>query len=298
MNPSFSLQKCRLCPRGCGVDRTAGETGICGAGAEVRVAKRMLHMWEEPCISGEKGSGTIFFSGCNLKCVYCQNFKISHSCFGKDISEKRLEEIFDELISLGAHNINLVNPSHYALKLAEILKKKKPSVPVVYNTSGYDSVETLKSLDGLVDIYLTDLKYCDSTVSLKYSKAEDYFEKASQAIKEMKRQQPDDIFDDDGIMLKGVIIRNLILPGNISQSIKAIDYINQTFGNETIISLMSQYTPCGKSDEYPTINRRISKREYITVLNHLENSGFDNAYIQELSSAKEEYIPPFDLTGI
>lgn len=291
------IENCTSCPRNCGIDRTK-QKGFCGVGSTFRVARAALHHWEEPCISGKNGSGTVFFSGCNLKCVYCQNFELSHSCFGKDISDTRLIEIFDELISLGAHNINLVNPTHYAVRLAELFKSKKPSVPIVYNTSGYEKVETLKMLDGIVDIYLTDLKYCDNKVSLKYSKAEDYFACASEALFEMKNQQPKDIFDADGIMRKGVIVRNLILPGNISQSIKVLDFIADNFSNETIVSLMSQYTPCGKAAEYPTINRRISKREYQTVLNHMGNLGFENAFVQELSSAKEEYIPPFDLTGV
>lgn len=289
--------RCTACPRNCRVDRSK-VTGFCGVNDSFRVARAALHLWEEPCISGTKGSGTVFFSGCNLKCVYCQNFELSHEAFGKDISDERLRNIFDELIAQGAHNINLVNPTHYSAKLAELFKQEKPSVPVVYNTSGYESIETLKLLDGIVDIYLTDLKYCDSRVSEKYSKARDYFDFANKAICEMKRQQPKDIFDDDGIMQKGVIIRNLILPGNISQSMKALDFILNNFGNSTIISLMSQYTPCGRSEEFPTINRRISKREYYTVLDHLESLGFENAFVQELSSAKEEYIPSFDLTGV
>ena len=288
---------CTACPRNCKINRSES-VGFCGVTDTFRVARAALHHWEEPCISGTRGSGTVFFSGCNLKCVYCQNFEISHNAFGKDISDERLCEIFDELIAQGAHNINLVNPTHYALRLAQLLKNKKPSVPIVYNTSGYEKAETLKELEDIVDIYLTDLKYCDNKVSKKYSKAEDYFEFASDAIREMKRQQPEDIFDSDGIMKKGVIIRSLILPGNISQSMKALDFVADNFGNETIVSLMSQYTPCGQCNEFPTINRRISKREYITVLNHLDSLGFENAYVQELSSAKEEYIPPFDLTGV
>ncbi len=288
---------CNSCPRKCEIDR-ATQKGFCGVNDKFKVARASLHFWEEPCISGTNGSGTVFFSGCNLKCVYCQNFEISHNCFGKEISDERLVEIFNELISQGAHNINLVNPTHYALKLAKILKENNPCVPVVYNTSGYENVETLKELDGIVDIYLTDIKYRDERVALKYSKAGNYFSAASQAVAEMKRQQPEDIFDADGIMHKGVIIRNLILPGNISQSMKVLDFVADEFGNKTIISLMSQYTPCGESKDYPTINRRISRREYDTVLNHIESLGFENAYVQELSSAKEEYIPPFDLTGI
>ena len=291
------MSSCTSCPRQCKADREK-RRGFCGADNSFRIARAALHHWEEPCISGTKGSGTVFFSGCSLRCVYCQNFEISHSFHGKDISDERLIEIFYELIDSGAHNINLVNPTHYADKLIEILKSHKLPVPVVYNTSGYEKSETLKELDGIVDIYLTDLKYCDSKVSKKYSKAEDYFDFASQAIREMKRQQSEDIFDADGIMQRGVIIRSLILPGNISQAMKALDFVADNFTNEAIVSLMSQYTPCGECEEYPTINRRISKREYATVLNHLDSLGFENAYVQELSSAKEEYIPPFDLTGV
>lgn len=289
--------KCFDCPRECGIDRSES-IGFCGVGNSFRIARAELHHWEEPCISGTRGSGTVFFSGCNLKCVYCQNFELSHNGLGKDVSDERLAEIFEELIQKGAHNINLVNPTHYAMKLGNLLKNKKPSVPVVYNTSGYEKVHTLKCIEGMADIYLTDLKYFDSTVSSKYSKADDYFIRASEAVYEMKRQQPENIFDDNGIMQKGVIIRNLIIPGNISQSLKVLDFIADTFGNETIVSLMSQYTPCGKSKDYPIINRRITKREYMTVLNHMDQLGFENAYVQELSSAKEEYIPPFDLTGV
>ena len=290
-------EKCFACPRQCGADRDNG-AGFCQTGSTFRLARAALHHWEEPCISGTNGSGTIFFSGCNLKCVYCQNYEVSHNCFGKDITDERLVEIMRELVRQGAHNINLVNPSHYAKRLAEILKSNHFDVPIVYNTSGYDSVETLKKLDGAVDIYLTDLKYYDPAVSQRYSLAADYFEKAFAAVTEMKRQQPNDVFDCGGIMQKGVIIRNLILPGNISQSIKVLDAIADNFGKDTIVSLMSQYTPFGEAKNYPTINRRISKREYKTVRDHLYSLGFENIFIQELSSAKEEYIPPFDLTGV
>lgn len=289
--------KCFSCPRKCGADRTA-QAGFCKTDNTFKLARAALHYWEEPCISGKNGSGTVFFSGCNLKCVYCQNYEISHNCFGKKISDDRLLEIFDELIEKGADNINLVNPSHYALRLAELLKMHKPNVPIVYNTGGYDSVETLKALDGIVDIYLTDLKYFDSTVSEKYSKAVDYFEVASKAVIEMRRQQTEDVFNSDGIMQKGVIVRNLILPGNISQSMKVLDWIAKKLSNNTIVSLMSQYTPCGEAENFSTINRRISKREYNTVVDHLISLGFENAFVQELSSAKEEYIPPFDLSGV
>lgn len=290
-------EKCFACPRKCGADRDK-EAGFCKAGNTFRAARAALHFWEEPCISGTNGSGTIFFSGCNLKCVYCQNYEVSHNCFGKDITDSRLLEIFDELKKQGAHNINLVNPTHYAKKLAALIKKNPVGIPVVYNTSGYESVETLKELEGAADIYLTDLKYYDPEISQKYSCAKDYFDVALSAVKEMKRQQPKDIFDGDGIMQKGVIIRNLILPGNVSQSIKVLDAAADNFSTDTIISVMSQYTPFGEAKKYPPLDRRITKREYQIVLNHLDSLGFENVYVQQLSSAKEEYIPPFDLTGI
>ncbi len=287
---------CSQCPRKCSVDRSVS-VGICGVGQNYKVARAALHYWEEPCISGKNGSGTVFFSGCPLKCVYCQNNSISEGCFGKEISENRLIEIFKELEEQGANNINLVSPTHYAEQLAETLSKYKPSIPVVYNTGGYDSVEALKKLEGLVDIFLTDIKYVSPSVSKKYSKAENYFEAASKAVLEIRRQQPEDIFENE-LMKKGLIIRHLVLPGNISQGIKMLDWVNDNLSNDTIISLMGQYMPCGKASEYPTINRKISRREYETVLSHAEMLGFENVYIQELDSSSEEFVPDFDLQGV
>ena len=236
---------CNQCPRKCSVDRSVA-VGICGVGQNYKVARAALHYWEEPCISGKKGSGTVFFSGCPLKCVYCQNSSISDGCFGKEISEKRLIEIFKELEAQGANNINLVSPTHYAEQLSVTLSKYKPSIPVVYNTGGYDSVDTLKKLEGLVDVFLTDIKYVSPTVSKKYSRAENYFEVASKAVLEMRRQQPEDIFEE-GILKKGLIIRHLVLPGNISQGIKALEWINGNLSSNTIISLMGQYMPCARA---------------------------------------------------
>ena len=287
---------CSQCPRKCSVDRSTS-VGICGVGQNYKVARAALHYWEEPCISGEKGSGTVFFSGCPLKCVYCQNNSVSQDCFGKEISENRLIEIFKELEAQGANNINLVSPTHYAEQLAETLSKYKPSIPVVYNTGGYDSVEALKRLEGFVDIFLTDIKYISPSVSKKYSRAENYFEAASKAVLEMRRQQPEDIIEN-GLMKKGMIIRHLVLPGNISQGIKMLDWVNDNLSNDTIISLMGQYMPCGKASEYPTINRKISRREYETVLSHAEMLGFENVYIQELDSSSDEFIPDFNLQGV
>lgn len=287
---------CNQCPRKCNIDRDL-KTGICGVNSEYKIARAALHYWEEPCISGKKGSGTVFFSGCSLKCVFCQNSVISDGCFGKEISEERLIEIFKELEDSGADNINLVSPTQYALQLADTLSKYKPGIPVVYNTGGYDSVESLKALDGLIDIYLTDMKYVSPSVSKKYSRAENFFEVCSKAVLEMRRQQPEDIFEN-GLMKKGMIIRHLVLPGNISQGMKMLDWVDENLSNQTIISLMGQYMPCAKAADYPTINRKISKREYDTVILHAEKLGFENVYIQELDSSSQEYIPDFDLTGV
>lgn len=287
---------CNQCPRKCNIDRDS-KTGICGVNSEYKIARAALHYWEEPCISGEKGSGTVFFSGCSLKCVFCQNSVISDGCFGKEISEERLIEIFKELEDSGAYNINLVSPTQYALQLADTLSKYKPGIPVVYNTGGYDSVESLKALNGLIDIYLTDMKYVSPSVSKKYSRAENYFEVCSKAVLEMRRQQPEDIFEN-GLMKKGMIIRHLVLPGNISQGMKMLDWVDENLSNQTIISLMGQYMPCAKAADYPTINRKISKREYDTVILHAEKLGFENVYIQELDSSSQEYVPDFDLTGV
>lgn len=287
---------CKQCPRKCHIDRTT-HIGRCGVKEAYKVSLARLHLWEEPCISGENGSGTVFFSGCSLKCVYCQNYEISRKCFGKEISEERLIEIFKELENKGAHNINLVNPTHYAVQLAKTLSKYKPSIPVVYNTGGYDSVESLKMLEGLVDVYLTDMKYVSSKVSKKYSGAADYFETSSKAILEMRRQQPEDVFEN-GLMKKGLIIRHLVLPGNVSQAFGVLDWVKNSLSTDTVLSLMGQYSPCGEAENYPVINRRLSEREYNMVLDRTEMLGFERVYIQELSSASEEYIPSFDLGGV
>ena len=288
---------CNSCPRKCNIDRDS-VTGICGVPAAYKVARAALHFWEEPCISGEKGSGTVFFSGCSLKCVFCQNFEISRNAFGKEISEEKLIEIFKDLENQGAHNINLVNPTHYSAQLSETLRKYKPSIPVVWNTGGYDSVESLRKLDGLVDIYLADIKYVSESVSKKYSGAENYFSVASQAVLEMQSQVGENVFDENRIMKKGLIIRHLVLPGNVSQAFRVMDWVKENLPEDTILSLMSQYTPCGKACEYPTINRRLSEREYDLVLDYAEKLDFENVFIQEIESSSKDFIPDFDLTGI
>lgn len=287
---------CNSCPRKCNIDRTQS-VGVCGVPTEYKIARAALHFWEEPCISGDRGSGTVFFSGCSLKCVYCQNYEISKNAFGKTVSEDRLIEIFKELEAQDAHNINLVNPTHYSLQLFDTLKKYKPLIPVVWNTGGYDCADILQKGNSLVDIYLTDIKYVSESVSKKYSGAEDYFSVASKAVLEMQRQVKENIFDDNGIMQKGLIIRHLVLPGNVSQAIKVMDWVKANLPEDTIISLMSQYTPCGKANEYPTINRNLSEREYDMVLHHAEKLCLENVFIQELDSSSTEFIPDFNLHG-
>lgn len=285
---------CSICPRHCNVDRSVN-LGFCQSPDNFRVARAALHFWEEPCISGKEGSGTVFFSGCNLKCVFCQNNEISAENKGVEISDDKLISIFENLISQGANNINLVNPTHYAKRLAKVLSRWKSPVPIVYNSSGYEEVETLKALDGLIDIYLPDLKYIRAEKAMRYSKAADYFEKASAALLEMRRQV-EDKFDGD-IMKSGMIIRHLILPQNTNSSIAVLDFIKSNFPN-TFVSLMAQYTPCGDLSEFPEINRKITKREYEKVVNYAFDNSFYKLFIQELSSADKSFIPKFDFTGV
>ena len=289
--------ECRLCPRECGADRSVGK-GRCGVGDEILLSRAAKHMWEEPPISGTEGSGTVFFAGCNLGCVYCQNYEISHGAKGKIITEERLSEIFRELTASGVHNINLVNPTHYAHKIIRVLKKEKPPVPVVYNSSGYEKVSTLRALEGLVDIYLPDLKYISEDRAEKYSDAADYFEAASRAIIEMKRQCPQNIYNDKGIMLKGLIVRHLVLPQNTNQSVKILMWIKENLGTDTVISLMSQYTPCGQAEKYKELTRRITVREYEKVVLAAEDMGFKNIFTQDYASASEAFIPDFDCSGV
>lgn len=287
---------CNQCPRRCNVDRE-NALGYCKAPNAYKLARASLHFWEEPCISGKSGSGAVFFSGCNLGCVFCQNYEISHKCKGVEVSEERLIRIFEHLVDEGANNINLVNPTHYAVQLAHTLKKYKPPVPVVYNTSGYDSVDTLKLLDGLVDIYLPDFKYIRNDKALRYSRAEDYPQFAMAALMEMKRQVGNDVFDENGIMKRGMIIRHLVLPGNTNSAIQALDYLAENFG-DTYISVMAQYVPCTDLSEYKEINRKITKREYDKVVDHILELGLEKVFLQKLESATEDYIPDFDLSGV
>lgn len=287
---------CNQCPRKCNVDRTR-TVGYCKSPEEFRLSRAALHFWEEPCISGKNGSGAIFFSGCNLGCLFCQNYEISHENKGMTVSDDGLIKIFESLIEQGANNINLVNPTHYAERLARVLKKHKPSVPVVYNSSGYESVQTLKMLDGLVDIYLPDFKYIRNDKALKYSRAEDYPEVAMRALEEMYRQRGKTEFDENGIMKKGMIIRHLILPSNTNSSLKILDFINGNFPN-AYVSLMAQYTPCNNLSAVPELNRKITDREYNKVVDYALSLGMDKIFVQSTESADEKFIPDFDFTGI
>lgn len=282
---------CNQCPRRCNVERSK-TVGRCGVGENFKLARASLHFWEEPCISGKNGSGTVFFSGCNLGCVFCQNYEISHRKIGREVSADELIKIFESLIEKGANNINLVNPTHYALQLADVLSKWKSPVPIVYNSSGYESVETLKMLDGLVDIYLPDFKYILPEKAKKYSFAEDYPEVAMLAIKEMKRQVGADVFDESGLMKKGMIIRHLVLPSNTNASIKALDYLAENYA-DTYISVMAQYTPCGNLTGYDEINRKLTKREYNKIVDYILSLGLDKIFIQDLSSSDDRFIPEF-----
>lgn len=287
---------CNACPRKCNVDRQ-NTLGYCKSPDKFKLARAALHFWEEPCISGKNGSGAIFFSGCNLGCVFCQNFDISHNCKGVEVSDGKLIDIMKNLVDKGANNINLVNPTHYSAQLLRVFEKYKPPVPIVYNTSGYDSVETLRLFDGIVDVYLPDFKYIRPDKAQKYSKAENYPQVAEAALTEMKRQVKSDVFDDRGIMQKGMIIRNLVLPSNTNASIEALDYLAENF-DDTYISVMAQYVPCGDLTEYKEINRPLTKREYDKVVNHILDLGLDKIFVQELEAASDEFIPDFDFTGV
>lgn len=289
------MSPCTLCPRKCGRLRP---DGFCRMGENPRVARAALHFWEEPCISGTRGSGAVFFSGCSLRCVFCQNQEISAGGFGKDISVERLREIFGELIAMGAHNINLVNPTHFAGAIAEALDKPLP-VPVVYNSGGYDRVETLRMLDGKVQVYLPDMKYAQAELGARYARAADYPEVAKAAIQEMVRQTGPYQLDENGMLVSGVLIRHLVLPGHLQNTRQVIDWVAQTFAPGTVLfSLMSQYTPCGDLSHTPELNRRLTKREQAAAEEYLFAAGIEDGFVQERASAKQEYIPAFDLTGV
>ena len=280
---------CTLCPRKCGVDRT-NKPGYCMSGDKLRVSRASLHFWEEPCISGTAGSGAVFFSGCNLRCVYCQNCDISSGGVGREMNDDAVIRAFDQLVEQGAHNINLVTPTHFVHRLASLLEKYNSPVPVVYNCGGYESVETLRRLDGLVDIYLPDFKYADNTLASAFSNAPDYFERACEAIAEMNRQVGTLTLDDSGVAVR---VRHLVLPGAVSNTKSVLRWIKENLPEGTAVSLMSQYTPCGKAVDMPPLDRKISKYEYDIAVNEMLKLGFDNGYIQNRRSARKDFIPDF-----
>lgn len=294
-------ENCLLCPRKCGINRAAGQTGVCGVSAEIRVARAALHYWEEPCISGEKGSGAVFFSGCSLHCVFCQNREISDGKEGKVISKERLSDIFMELADKGANNINLVTPGQYIPDIVWAVndaKSRGMKLPIIYNTSGYENVTELKLLEGIVDVYLPDFKYMDSTLSARYSRAKDYPSVAKQALSEMVRQQPDVVIDDaTGLIQKGVIVRQLLLPGHVNDAKAVLKYLYDTYHDHVYISMMSQFTPIALKD-YPEINRTVTRREYERLVDYALEIGITNAFIQEGDVAKDSFIPAFDCEGV
>lgn len=297
-NNISNLKNCRLCPRKCGADRFKS-VGFCRESEKIRVARAALHFWEEPCISGETGSGTVFFSGCNLKCVYCQNYDVSHNNFGKYITEEELAEIFLNLQKSGAENINLVSPTQFSVQICNTLKnvKKLLNIPVVYNTGGYESCEVLDYIKDFVDVYITDIKYFSSELSHKYSGAKDYFYYASLAAKKMVEQKKI-IKDERGMLKQGVVIRHLVLPGGRYDSFKIIDFLKENFSSEDfVLSLMSQYIPEGDAKNFPEINRKITSFEYNSVVDYASEQGFFG-FMQKRSSADKKYTPPFDLTGV
>ncbi len=296
------LSHCTLCPRECLADREGGGRGYCGASKEIKIARAALHMWEEPPISGKNGSGTVFFSGCPLSCVFCQNREISHGAFGKEISEDRLIEIFFELKDAGAHNINLVTPTHFAPQIAKALtlaKERGLALPIVYNCGGYESVEALKLLEGLVDIYLPDFKYMSPTLAEKYSHAKDYPEKAKAALSEMVRQNGVCELDENGIMRRGTLVRHLVLPSHTDDSIEVLKYLHATHGDKIYISIMNQYTPTqAVKRDFSELSRKLTTYEYEKVLRAAKELGITRGFTQYGGTASESFIPLFDLTGV
>lgn len=290
------LSRCRLCPRRCGADRLSGETGFCGAGRDIRIAGAAPHFWEEPCISGTGGAGAVFFSGCALRCVYCQNYKISSEGMGYAVTEEELAEIFLGLERRGAHNIDLVTPTHYAPRIMRALDLARPrglSLPVVYNCGGYELTETIDALDGYVDIYMPDFKYCDDKTARRLSGAPDYRGIAAAALDRMYEQVGKPVFDGNGIMRRGMIIRHLMLPGHLCETVHIINYIHRRFGDNVYFSLMSQYTPVRRVDIEPALNGVVPPRAYSAAVGLCERLGMENVYIQDGASASESFIPEF-----
>ena len=291
---------CNICPRKCGVDRAKAK-GYCGMSDRVKISRAALHMWEEPCISADKGSGTVFFSGCNMKCVFCQNKDISHDGFGKEITVEHLADIMLRLQSEGALNINLVTPTHYTLQIIEAVKiarQKGLSLPIVCNTSGYENVRTVKLLKDTVDVWLPDFKYIDNEKAVRYSNAPGYAEIAKRALDEMVSQQGECVFDKDGVIQKGVIVRHLVMPGGVGDAKKITRYLHRRYGDKIYISLMSQYTPCTDLSLYPEIDRKVTAAEYDEVVDFAVDIGVENGFIQDGERASESFIPPFNLEGV
>ena len=301
VNESLSME-CTLCPRDCHADRLHGNFGYCGQSWEIKAARAALHMWEEPCISGESGSGTVFFSGCPLRCVFCQNHNIALGKAGATITKERLVEIFFELKEKGANNINLVTPTHFIPQIREALllaKKQGLNIPIVYNTGSYECVKSLQMLEGIVDIYLPDFKYWGKDLAKKYSNAEDYREHASAAIAEMLRQTGAPVMDEaTGLMKKGVIVRHLVLPGQVEDSKKILKYLYETYKDDIYISIMNQFTPVGDMSSYPELTRTLTAEEYDEVVDYAIDLGVEYGFIQEQGTASESFIPEFDLEGM
>ena len=303
---TVSLRQCELCPRGCKVNREIGQLGICKVSSQLKVARAALHFWEETCISGTKGSGAVFFSGCSMHCVFCQNQEIANGVVGKEISRERLAEILLEFQEKGANNINFVTPGHYVPHIVwsvEQAKRQGLRVPIVYNTSSYEKVDTLKQLEGIVDVYLPDFKYWNPELAAKYSNAPDYPAVAKSAIAEMVRQQPEAKFvydEEQGLELikKGVIVRQLLLPGQLKDAKQIVKYLHETYGNQIYLSLMSQYTPLAHVEKYPELNRKVSRRSYEAYVDYAIEIGVENGYIQEEDVAEENFIPAFDGEGV
>ena len=294
-------ERCELCPRRCGANRLAGKNGFCGGGKEVKVARAALHFWEEPCISGEEGSGTVFFSGCTMRCVFCQNREISRGEAGKLISTERLAEIFLELQKKGANNINLVTPMHYAPQITaalDIARKSGLSIPIVWNTGGWELPESVEAVKNYSDIWLTDFKYFDNSLAEKFSNAKNYFENASASLKKMLDQTGEPVFDDDGMMKKGIIVRHLVLPGHTDDSKKVLRWLWENFGDKIWISIMNQYAPLCSEEKFPELSRKVTDEEYDEVVDFAVSLGIENAFVQDGEAVSESFIPPFDLEGV
>jgi radical SAM domain protein len=291
------LEKCKICPHNCGVNRLNGNIGRCKSNGNIKLAMASIHNFEEPCISGENGSGTVFFSNCNMNCVFCQNYKISQQGLGREISIEELAEIFIDEQNKNAENINLVTPTMYVYHIIEaikIAKNKGLKIPIVYNSNGYENVETIKKLKGYIDIYLPDLKYYDDDLAFKYSGVKNYFENATSAIKEMYNQVGSPVLDENGMMKKGLIIRHLVLPNNLQNSKDVLKWINDNIDKKVFVSVMAQYFPTNKAKDFPEINRKLTKEEYEEIENYLYSLDLDNGYIQELGEHEEEYVPDFE----